>query len=272
MMAGFAVACFGSVHHALGVASLTMGEADRAVTHLREAVHRDLALGHWPAVLASRRRYAQALLFRGDPGDEAAAHAQLAQAQELAASLGVSVSLPVGRATCTRQDRRWRVTLGTRAVLVDHSVGMLHLAVLLANPDTEIAAIDLVAGLDAQTQAARTSTQPVLDRTAIQRYRQRLVELRDEIDHHESQGNTEKAAPARVERDWVLAELGASTGAFGRTRTFTDDQERARLSVGKAIRRALNQIERADNAVGAHLRASVHTGLRCWYRPFKETT
>jgi hypothetical protein len=149
---------------------------------------------------------------------------------------------------------------------------MLHLAVLLANPDVEIAAIDLVAGLDPQTQAARTTAQPVLDRTAVQRYRQRLVELGEEIDHLESQGNTEKAAPARVERDWVLAELGASTGAFGRTRTFTDDQERARLAVGKAIRRALGQIERADSAVGSHLRASVHTGLRCWYRPFTEAS
>jgi tetratricopeptide (TPR) repeat protein len=264
MMAGFAVACFGSVHHALGVASLTMGEVDRAVDHLREAVHRDLALGHWPAVIASRRRYAQALTLRGD---SAAAQSQLAQAEEVAASLGIS-GVSSGRAKCTRQDRRWRIELGPRTALVDHSVGMLHLAVLLANPDVEIAAVDLVAGLDPQAQAARTaSPQPVLDRTAIQRYRQRLVELRDEIDRLDAEGNTDTSAPARVERDWVLAELGASTGLSGRPRAFADEQERARLAVGKAIRRALTHIERADATVGAHLRAAVHTGIRCWYRP-----
>src|SRR5439155_23446516 len=49
MVAGVGVACFGSVHHALGVAALTIGDIDQAVDHLREAVHGNLALAHWPA-------------------------------------------------------------------------------------------------------------------------------------------------------------------------------------------------------------------------------
>lgn len=78
--ASLAVACFGSAHHALGVTCLTTGDVDAAVDHLRAAVHRNLALAHWPAVALSRRRYAQALTMRARPGDARAAHTQLATA------------------------------------------------------------------------------------------------------------------------------------------------------------------------------------------------
>jgi hypothetical protein len=263
MMAGSAVTCFGTVHHALGVASLTMGEVDRAVTHLHEAVHRDLALGHWPAVLRSRQRFAEALERRGRPEDGAAAHEQRARAAEVASTLGaVAPQAPAGRATCTRHGRRWRIELGARAVFVGQSVGMLHLAVLTANPEVEIPAIDLAVGLDALARAASVgdrSAQPVMDRTAIQHYRRRLTELDPDDD--------DSGAPARKERDWVLAELAAGSGLGGRPRAFPDNPERARLAVGRAIRRALTHIERTDPIIGAHLRTGIHTGIRCWYRP-----
>jgi hypothetical protein len=274
MMASLAVACFGSVQHALGVASLTTGDADRAVAHLREAVHRNLALGHWPAVLASRLRCAEALARRGRPGDESEAHEQRARAEEVAKMLGLAVHVgpaapgsPAHAASCTRHGRRWRIEVGARAVLVDHSVGVLHLAVLTANPGVEIAAIDLVAGLDALRHApgrGGMSAQPVLDRTARQQYRQRLAQLGSEIGDREPGGG---ARLARAERDWVLAELAASTGLGGQPRAFSDSKERARLAVGRAIRRAVTHIERADAVVGAHLRSGLHTGNYCCYRP-----
>jgi hypothetical protein len=277
MMPSLGVACFGSVHHALGIASLTMGATEQAVTHLREAVHANLALAHWPAVVSSRMRYAEALTRRGLPGDDADAREQRVLAEELASTLGVAVQLgdptiqsPARAVTCTRQGRRWRVDVGSRTVLVDHSVGMLHLAVLTANPGVEVPAIELVAGVDALGQAAKTSglsAQPVLDRAAIQRYRERLSELRDEIDDLQLTGDIEGAARATTERDWLLAELAAGTGLAGRTRAFSDSTERARLAVGKAIRRAITHIEKVDSVVGAHLRGGVHTGTRCWYRP-----
>jgi len=155
-------------------------------------------------------------------------------------------------------------------VLVDHSVGMLHLAVLIANPGVEIAAVELAAGAQAIGPAlggAAVSAQPVLDRAAIQRYRQRLSQLREEIEELESSRDDDGVDRARTERDWVLAELAAGTGLSGRPRTFADNNERARLAVGKAIRRALTHIERADATIGAHLRGGVHTGTRCCYRP-----
>ena len=85
VMASLAVACFGSAHYPLGVAAMTLGDADLAVGHLRAAIQHNLALAHWPAVMFSRTRYAQALRLRGDV---AAADRERATASEEAAALG----------------------------------------------------------------------------------------------------------------------------------------------------------------------------------------
>lgn len=70
-------------------------------------------------------------------------------------------------ATCTRHGRRWRIEWGPCSVVVEHRIGILHLAVLLAKPRQEIEAADLVAGLAALGNAATSeSTQPVLDGAA----------------------------------------------------------------------------------------------------------
>lgn len=89
VMASLAVACFGSAHYPLGVAAMTVGDADLTVDHLRAAIRHNLALGHWPAVMFSRARYAQALLLRDGPGDAATAERERAAASAEAAALGV---------------------------------------------------------------------------------------------------------------------------------------------------------------------------------------
>jgi hypothetical protein len=71
----------------------------------------------------------------------------------------------------------------------------------------------------------------------------------------------------RAERDWVLGELTGATGLAGRPRLFPDEAERARIAVGKAIRRTLARLHEADPVIGAHLRDTVHTGMLCSYRP-----
>jgi hypothetical protein len=282
MMASLGVACFGSVHQALGVAALTTGDLDLAVEHLNEAVRHNLALRHWPAAATARLRYAQVLARRGRSGDAVVWRQARAVAAQEAAALGIPVPDDAGvseppelPAVCTRQGRTWGVDWGHRGVVVEHSVGMLHLAVLLANPGREIRAVDLArgpaelggAGSESTAELVGGSAQPVLDRVARQEYTRRLEQLRDEIDDLESAGDPTGAARAREERDWLIAELAAATGIGGRPRHFPDSEEKARIAVGKAIRRALRRITDADASIGAHLQASVSTGIRCSYRP-----
>jgi hypothetical protein len=226
MVAGIGVACLGSVQHALGVASLATGELDRAVRHLHAAIEANLALAHWPAVLASRLRYIEALTLRGRPEDLGAIRLERAVAGQESASLGgerptlallrpdrgVGTVAPASSRSvvqCVRQGRRWLLTWAHRTVLVEHSVGMLHLAVLLANPAREVPAHELASGLAAVTPA--------------------------------------DPEPAAADDP--------------------DMRERARISVGKAIRRAVARIAGTDAALGDHLRQAVQTGTHCAYWP-----
>jgi hypothetical protein len=91
MIGSLGVVCFGSVHHALGVASLTTNDPGRAVEHLRAAIRQNLALAHWPAVITSRRRLAEALIRRGEPGDAAGAERELSTAAHEARTRGIAV-------------------------------------------------------------------------------------------------------------------------------------------------------------------------------------
>ena len=253
MVGSLGITCFGSTQHALGVASLTSGHLDRAIDHLRAAVQRNLALAHWPAVLASRRRLAQAYSRRKLPADADAASRELDSAVREAAELGLGgvAGSPEPDpsdlfAQCRRVGRKWRLTLRNHSVLVDDSVGLAHLAVLVSNPRQEIRAVDLVAGLAGLSSAVGDpgTAHPVLDRAAIGEYKSRLNRLDAEIDQLES-ADSARAASTRDERDWLTAQLASAAGFGWRTRSFPDQPERARVAVGKAIRRALARIAEA---------------------------
>jgi hypothetical protein len=273
MVGSLGITCFGSVHQALGVASLTLGRADAAIDHLRVAVRSNLALAHWPAVVATRRRLAQAYRLRGQPADADAERSELETATAEAAALGLPAldALTAGPsgtvAECRRVGRKWRLAWQDRSVLIEDSIGMAHLAVLLANPRQEIPAADLAAGLAALSAAGhRGPAHPVLDQAALAEYRHRLKRLDAELDRLEP-GDEEDRDAARAERDWLLAQLAGAAGFGGRVRSFPDQGERARVAVGKAIRRALTRITEADPILGGHLRQTVHTGVRCSYWP-----
>jgi hypothetical protein len=275
MIGSLAVTCFGSVEHALGVAAFTSGRLDLAIGHLTAAVPHNLALAHWPALVASRARLAQAHALRGGPGDADAARRELDAAAAEAASAGLAVPdhpvpgpSPAERAQCQRVGRKWRLTLGNRGVLVEDSIGLVHLAVLIANPRQEIQAADLVAGLAGLQGADAGTAQRVLDPEAIAEYRNRLKRLDTELSATGAgEPESGRASQARAERDWLVAQLSSAAGFGGRTRAFPDQPERARVAVGKAIRRALARIAEADAVIGEHLRQTVHTGVRCSYWP-----
>jgi hypothetical protein len=275
MVGSLGVTCFGSAQRALGVAALTCGNLDQAIDHLRAAVQHNLALAHWPAVVEARQRLGRALERRGQPADVGAARRELETAASEAAALGIPARDPAGPAPAgrtaelTRVGRQWRVSFASRSVLVEHSVGMLHLAVLVANPRQEIQAADLVTGLAVLGSATVNgrAAQPVLDHAAIHEYRSRLRHLGAELDELDAADDPVRAARARSERDWLVAELASTAGLGGRPRSFPDQGERARVAAGKAIRRALGRIAEADASIGEHLRQTVHTGTRCSYWP-----
>jgi hypothetical protein len=293
MMASLGVACFGSVRHALGVASLTVGATDRAVEHLRAAVRQNLALEHWPAAVLSRWRLAAALELQAQAGGaawsadgraaadrEAAAEREAArrEAAEFGMKLPDARSTPIrtappplsrngSRAHSRRRGTQWEFGVDARSVLVPDWQGIRYLAGLIANPGQEIAATDLAAGLTG-TGNTTDPDQPLLDDAARAGYRKRLADLDAAIDAAiDEADDTDRADALRAEREWVLAELATAAGFGGRVRAFNSNHERARIAVGKAIRRGVARITAQDPVLGQHLRDSVHTGRFCRYDP-----
>jgi tetratricopeptide (TPR) repeat protein len=273
-------ACFGSTHQSVGVACLGMGLLDKAIEHFRAAVRSNQTLRHWPATTVSRMRLAEALERRNAPGDRADAREEWQRALADARSLGIKAPIrtsartvvAVGRRgrlhiACVRDGKHWRVRWGDLEARVAHSVGMGYLATLLSNPGYEVAALELATGSGLSAQLAPASEYPLIDDTARRAYRARLRELQSDIDEYEEMNDSFRVERLRVEYDWLVAELTAASGLSGRTRHFASSEERARISVGKAIRRAIGNIAKSQPELGVELEATIHTGLKCTYQP-----
>jgi hypothetical protein len=108
---------------------------------------------------------------------------------------------------------------------------------------------------------------PVLDEPAKRAYRQRLAVLDEALGRAATRGDATAAGGLEAERAALVAELKRAAGLAGRPRGFSDEVERARVNVTRTIRQALDRILAADPEAGRHLLASVHTGIRCVYRP-----
>jgi hypothetical protein len=271
--AGPAVSCFGSVEHALGVAQLTLGRPEVAVGHLRAAVAHNTALGHWPAATLARHRLAIALAGTGlaEHRDEARDHAQTAfrDADQLGMRLPTAsspvadpvVAGPRPVVACRRTGRHWEVEAAGRRVPVVSCRGMSYVAVLLANPGHEISAVELATGPHTTTDVGPPDDVP------IEQLRSRLTDVLNELERCDAAGDREAAERASTERDLLLARLRLATGLVDRSGSPAVSEDQTRIAVGKAIRRALAFVAKADAEIGAILTATIRTGRLCVYLP-----
>ena len=67
--------------------------------------------------------------------------------------------------------------------------------------------------------------------------------------------------------EFLGRELARAFGLSGRDRVAGSASERARLSVTRAIRLALDRIAEHSSALGDHLNSTIRTGTYCSYRP-----
>jgi hypothetical protein len=107
----------------------------------------------------------------------------------------------------------------------------------------------------------------VLDAAAAASYQRRLAELAGELDAADAAGDAVRASRAEAEREWLLGELRRAAGLGGRIRRTTAESERARVNVTRTLRSALDRIRAVAPRAGAHLQASIRTGLECRYDP-----
>jgi hypothetical protein len=184
---------------------------------------------------------------------------------------------PEARNTFRGEGDVWLVVFEGRTSRVRDVKGMRYLTRLLADPGREFHAMDLVAGErggavesghpeEDWSWGARDAG-PLLDARAKEAYRRRLTEIEEDIDEARALGDTERAARAEAEREWLVKELSRAVGLGGRDRAAVSESERARASVTRAIRHAMARIQALDPTLGEHLDRTVRTGTYCAYLP-----
>jgi hypothetical protein len=213
--------------------------------------------------------------------------------QTVLAVEGVAVELVVGGAVgpeatrnlFRREGEYWTIGYEGAVVRLRDAKGLRHLARLLAHPGREFHAVDLEAAEGQPGQTARDrrrgragggepAVRPdlgdagaLLDATAKAAYQARLVELRAELAEAEGFNDSARAAKARQEMDFLVAELARAVGLGGRDRRAASHAERARLNATRAIRAAMANLAAANPALGRHLAATIRTGRYCSYTP-----
>jgi tetratricopeptide (TPR) repeat protein len=295
----------GCVARSLGNLASTMGRFDDAERHYETALERNTRMGAVPWVAHTHHDLAMMLLTREAPGDRERATEELHEAAEIARRLGqvalegkvvmVLAKLGVDREIAVdpvprpvdagpaipnvfrREGEYWLVAFDGHEFRLQDTKGLTYLAALLANPGREIHALDLVTSPRAGARAAgritselgpssgRDNLGAVLDDQARAAYRGRIEELQATIDEAEGWNDSERAAQAHDELDFLVRELAAATGLGGRDRRVGSDAERARVNVTRAIRSSIARIQDHDPEMGRHLERTVRTGTFCVY-------
>ena len=266
---GGANAVNGPASHYLGLLAARLGRTDHAVAHFEDAIGLAERIGARPALARSLVALGEVLSLRGADGDAPRAAGLRRRGRELADELGLTA---LRRRLATAPDewalRRdgdgWLLEAGSEHARLADSRGLQQLRALLAAPRRDIPALDLAAG---GPGLRAPDAPPVLDSAAAASYRQRLGELAAELDAADAAGDAERASRAEAERQWLLAELRRASGLGGRMRRTTAESERARVNVTRTLRTAVGRISAAAPRAGAHLHASIRTGLECRYDP-----
>ncbi len=170
------------------------------------------------------------------------------------------------------------LSFGGRTVRLRDLKGLRYLARLLAEPDREFHALDLVTAEEGTSAAQPRPPEPdlaategdlgpALDDRAKVAYRRRLRDIDEDIEEARSMGDEERTARAEVEREFLIRELSRAVGLGGRDRPTGATAERARVSVTRAVRYALRRVDEHHPELGAHLDHAVRTGTYLAYEP-----
>ena len=172
------------------------------------------------------------------------------------------------RATFTRRDASYLVTLGDAEVVLPDLVGLSYLARLLSDPGREFHALDLVAVANGTLPGPPGERGlEMLDERAIAAYRRRLSEIEEDLDEAHQFNDLGRVALAERDREFILAQLSGALGLAGRRRTSGGSTERARTAVTRSLRYAISRVDAQHPGLGRHFSQSVRTGVYCSYQP-----
>jgi tetratricopeptide (TPR) repeat protein len=293
-----AAAYYGAVARPLALLASTLERWEAAAGLFEQALDQHTRLGARPWVAHTQREYAVMLLARGRPGDAERAAQLLRLALDGARTLGIRrleariVEAQEGPTTAStrhvpehvfqRDGDYWTLAFAGHVCRLKDAKGLRYLAWLLRTPGRAIHVWDLLdadgaappgpaAGAARDVQPLRASRPAdvgaALDARARAAYRERLEELRADLDNAERWRDEERALRMREEIEALTRELSSAYQLGGRPRRSGDPIERARKAVANRIRDSLARIQAAHPPLWRHLSATIKTGTFCVYAP-----
>lgn len=167
-----------------------------------------------------------------------------------------------------REGQHWRVAFEGSVALLDDTVGVRHLARLLASPGQKIRCDSLLALLAGEPQAPPIGpAEKASDARALRAYQARMEELAGELIAAQTAGDGERILTLTEEYEKLGEHLRTVTGKNGQSRREVDGLERARQAVSAAIRRTMKVLKGAHLGLWRHLYKHLKVGLVCEYSP-----
>jgi len=280
--------CLGSTETYRGMLAATFGDVPAAAAHFEAGLAMNTRMGARPLVARTQQAFAALLAARDAPGDRARVAELAAAARATAAACGMAgVDAPATddapatpappraaagttvEATLRRKDDGWTVRFGADAFHLKDTKGLHFLHALVRQPGQDVHVLDLVGGADAPAPRASAGGDPIelLDPTTRAAYKERLDDLRDELDEAERFNDGERASRARREIEFLSDELAKAVGLGGRDSRAAAAAERARVNVTRTITAVMKKIAASSPALGEHLGATIRTGYLCSYSP-----
>lgn len=283
IMPSLAVICFGPGQRTLGLAYATAGRLDEAIECFDAALAANRRLENRPFDAVIHAQLAAVLRRRGAADDSERAARAYADAIDAGRSIGMDqrvaaweaelASSPArrrssvtGQGRLERLDGTWYVDIDGRSTTIDHSIGLVYIAELLSHPGTDISSAALSAAATGVAVPRGTAGRtPMLDDRALADYQRRLGELDRELDVADLVGDPARAQRAAEERRILIDRLRLDTGLGGRSRHLSDEDERTRMRVSKAIHRTIKRLTEADAALGRAFQTRIRAGYHCRY-------
>lgn len=173
---------------------------------------------------------------------------------------------PVQNATLRPTGGVWHIAFNGRNAHVPDMKGLWHLRELVSRPNSPVLSLALIAA-PSENPLPIGEVGPMLDRVALRQYRNRLLELDEDLDDAEAKHDIARHDKRSAEREALLKELARATGLGGKPRPMGSPTEKARLNVTRTIRHAIGQLSTALPELAAHLGESIATGVSCCYEP-----
>lgn len=156
----------------------------------------------------------------------------------------------------------WSLCYQGKTIHMKDSRGLLDIARLIDNQNNEVHVAELAGDYGAVVTAEE---EDVLDKTALQAYRTRLIDIEEEKAIAADRDDDRQYLALETEQDDILLALKQGLGVGQRQRKFSGPTEKARKAVSARVKATLKRIAKVHPQLAAHLEANLKTGIYCSY-------